>query len=330
MKEQKSNSIKELFHVVSETKRNEGGFFLSILIDVIRSSIKYDMNYREYRIYEFHRLSREDRSKFIMRSDSERMDQRYNVGEGREVFSNKLNFAERFNSEYNRKYLDLRISGQSRFNDFVSQDDRFVAKQLGDNSGVSQIQITEKSNLEKLRRSLTAKKYYLFESFIHQCEPLEVLYPFSVNTVRVLTFVDADKNVHILNTALKLGNGTQRDNFSRGGLFSVPDETGLITRPFVNKYGKIYETHPLSNEPLIGFQIPRYDEAIELCKKAALEVEGIQYVGWDVAISDKEVILVDGSLLPKVFQIPPSVTAFSGEEIHDLRAIFSEYMDFDK
>lgn len=322
--------LKMLFQVAFDTKRKAGGFLLGIIVDIIASSYKYDMSYKEYRIYEFYKLTSDDRKKFLMMSDASRLDERYNSGVDRAVFKDKLKFSERFAKDTKVPVLDLRVAGQQRFKNFVEGQEKVVAKQLQADQGVRTIDITENSDLVTLRKELIADSYFLLEYYIYQHKALEKLYPESVNTLRVLTFVDENNDVIVLNTALKLGNRSQRDNFSRGGLFSVPDEHGEIIRPFVNKFGNIYETHPISGELLMGFQIPFYHEAIELCQRVALEVSGVRYVGWDVALTESGPILVDGSVFSKMFQIPPSVSAFVGEEIQDLRSVYSAHMDLSR
>lgn len=319
-----------LLQVSFDTKRKNNKMLLPIMIDVVMCSFKYDMSYKEYRIYEFYKLEKADRKKFLMMSDAQRIDARYNHGINREIFTDKMIFTKRLEDYTGRVVLDLQTSGQSRFNGFIRMNHKYVAKQLGDNRGVKYFEINEDTDKTLLRESLVKDAYFLVEPFIVQHTELEKLYPASVNTLRVLTFVDENLEVQVLNTALKVGNGEARDNFSRGGLFSVPDEKGTIIRPFVNKLGNIYETHPITSELLMGFQIPFYQDAVDLCKKTALEVAGIRYVGWDVAITDKGVVLLDGSLYSKFFQIPPSVSAFVGEEIQDLRATYSEYMDLER
>lgn len=39
-------------------------------------------------------------------------------------------------------------------------------------------------------------------------------------------------------------------------------------------------------------------EAVEMCKKAALVVPQVGYIGWDVAITPTRPVLVEGNTLP--------------------------------
>lgn len=47
-----------------------------------------------------------------------------------------------------------------------------------------------------------------------------------------------------------------------------------------------------------GFQIPCFEQAKEMVLLAALESDKILVVGWDVAISDKEPVIIEGNRRP--------------------------------
>ena len=42
-----------------------------------------------------------------------------------------------------------------------------------------------------------------------------------------------------------------------------------------------------------------------MCKEAALVVPEIRYVGWDVAITEDDVCLIEGNCYPGIYQIKP-------------------------
>ena len=65
-----------------------------------------------------------------------------------------------------------------------------------------------------------------------QHEAVSAIYPHSVNTVRVLTCVDADRRPVVLAALLRLGTGRRHvDNASAGGIFVGIDlATGRLRR----------------------------------------------------------------------------------------------------
>ena len=48
----------------------------------------------------------------------------------------------------------------------------------------------------------------------------------------------------------------------------------------------------------MGYQLPYVKEAVELCKKAALVVDDMRFIGWDVYVSPNGVGIVEGNDYP--------------------------------
>lgn len=44
-----------------------------------------------------------------------------------------------------------------------------------------------------------------------------------------------------------------------------------------------------------GFQVPRWDEAVELVTRLANVIETNNYVGWDIALTDKGWVMIEGN-----------------------------------
>ena len=63
---------------------------------------------------------------------------------------------------------------------------------------------------------------------------------------------------------------------------------------------KRFETHPLTGIPFMGFQVPLWDEALDMVRKAARKAYGYNchWIGWDVAITPDGPVLVEGNNLP--------------------------------
>ena len=109
-----------------------------------------------------------------------------------------------------------------------------------------------------------------------------------------------DDTANVMYALLRIGtSNTNVDNIASGGIYTVLDEKGTIVHGcWSDKTLVIYDEHPLTKEKLIGFKVPMFKQALELCKKAALVEPHVRYVGWDVAITDKGPIMVEGNQLP--------------------------------
>src|SRR5699024_10334690 len=86
------------------------------------------------------------------------------------------------------------------------------------------------------------------------------------------------------------------DNAAEGGIYaSVDVKTGALDSIAINNSRVQYERHPITNQAIKGFQIPFWDDVIEICKKAALEVPEVMCVGWDVAITNEGPVMIEGN-----------------------------------
>ena len=85
------------------------------------------------------------------------------------------------------------------------------------------------------------------------------------------------------------------DNVCSGGLSAVVDaETGIVCSPGFDKLGYKCILHPDSGEQIVGFHIPRWDEAMALVKELAMKTED-RYTGWDIALSKNGWVMVEGN-----------------------------------
>jgi hypothetical protein len=134
------------------------------------------------------------------------------------------------------------------------------------------------------------------EELIEQAPEMAALNPFSVNTVRVPTLKLKDRVV-VFHPFLRIGRGKSVvDNAASGGIIAVADEkTGIVTYEGVDEKGNHFIRHPESNVIIPGFQIPKWDEAVELVTQLSAVVENNHYCGWDIALTKNGWVMVEGN-----------------------------------
>ena len=132
------------------------------------------------------------------------------------------------------------------------------------------------------------------------------LYSNSVNTMRMFTFYKNGES-DFLQAVLKIGNGGVVDNFSSGGMYTYVSSEGTVYVEAIDRADNIYSIHPYSGKQIVGFKVPQFYEAVELVKECAKVIPEIQYVGWDVAISENGPVIVEGNCFPGVYQVKPSL-----------------------
>ncbi|MCR4754955.1 MAG: hypothetical protein K5868_05400 [Lachnospiraceae bacterium] len=72
-------------------------------------------------------------------------------------------------------------------------------------------------------------------------------------------------------------------------------DTGIVTTDgFTELYGS-FQNHPDTNVKLKGYQIPKWDDLLDITKKLAQVLPNIRYVGWDMALTHKGWVLVEGN-----------------------------------
>lgn len=128
----------------------------------------------------------------------------------------------------------------------------------------------------------------------------------NLQTVRITTYMDRGMNCRLLFSFMKLmtQETTIIDNIGTGRngnlLNKVCTETGRIVESYVktrNGTGnQPISHHPVTERPLTGFQIPHWDEARDLVHRAARLFLPVRSVGWDVAITDDGVKLLEGNI----------------------------------
>ena len=56
-----------------------------------------------------------------------------------------------------------------------------------------------------------------------------------------------------------------------------------------------YTKHPDTNLDIVGFKIPMWNEALDFVKKLANVIPNVKYVGWDIALTEKGWVLIEGN-----------------------------------
>ena len=146
---------------------------------------------------------------------------------------------------------------------------------------------------------LTSARNVIVQPRIRQHGLLGKLYPHSVNTVRIDTLCDGENWTH--NAAvLKLGQGGGIvDNRSAIGLvIGVDLETGALHPPARAKTPRgiaTYYQHPDTGTTFSGVVLPHWKLLRETVMHAAKVMLPLKSLGWDVAITEDGVLLVEAN-----------------------------------
>lgn len=225
-------------------------------------------------------------------------------------FKNKILFNQRFREFMAHEFISLKhIRIPELKNWIIKRNSDFLIlkknKSVG-GFGVKKIRIrTDGANIyiDKFsfeKRVNYLQKFDLVEEFVQQHELINRLNPSCLNTIRVVTVLNKDnKKVDIIGAVLRLGVNNDVDNFHSGGIaVNIDIETGcLVGEGFklAPSNPEFYSEHPVTKVKFDKYCLPQWSTVLETVKKASHIIPQVRTVGWDVAITQSGVSLIEGN-----------------------------------
>lgn len=199
--------------------------------------------------------------------------------------------------------------------------DQFVVKPLAGKTGVSVLvlELVEKTpadvifkdrggeryDLDRLVKHMSRKvefneQGFLMEARVVNHPAVAQLNPSSVNTCRLVTFMNMEGEVSIILSVLRIGvKGKNTDNWHTGGLAAAIDPvTGVLGKGLIRpdfRAGGWHSTHPDTGAVITGLQIPDWDKIVALVLKAAPMAPFIRTIGWDVAATPDGPVVIEAN-----------------------------------
>jgi hypothetical protein len=156
-----------------------------------------------------------------------------------------------------------------------------------------------------LKEVLENKQYddYVIQKLVIQHPELDKVHKGPINCIRICSLLMHD-SVHILSSVLKMGvgsskvdNSTVGDNVHFGGMTCGIKSDGRLKQYAYGYYtGKKFDRHP-DGVIFDEFEVPEYEKAVELVKKAHPRIAHFRLTGWDIAIDiNGEPILIEANM----------------------------------
>ena len=284
---------------------------LVLFFDMLYCGFKYGAGYKDYDLNEWWTLNKAQRATYITRGINNTIVARCNNAEDYHLLDNKIDFNRHFSDALGRSWIDLTTATEEKFIHFLSGVKAVFAKPIDATCGrgCEKYETADISDPARLYHELKATGSTLVEEYIVQHPDLSRLYPHAVNTLRIVTLTDKDGEPHVLYAFLRIGQGGRVvDNLNSGGMAAPIDlQRGVIEHVAFDKDYHYFDTHPDTGIPLIGYPIPYWKEATDLVITAARRIPRLRYVGWDVAVTESGVTLVEGNQHPghDILQMPP-------------------------
>ena len=126
----------------------------------------------------------------------------------------------------------------------------------------------------------------------------------AIQGLRMITVVNDEGESQLIIRKFKMaGHSGLLDNFGHGetgAIVSQLNEQGQVNGSIMysaKAHGMIHiEKHPVTGNQLEGFQIPNWDQCVALALKAQQIFKPHKSIGWDVAITNDGVYLLEGNI----------------------------------
>ncbi len=269
--------------------------------DMIRCALRYNAGYIDYKIAEMYRLTPAQRRTVITRGKSNEIVRRMNDKAYWHFFDDKTEFNTLFADQVKRSWVraDQELTGE-QLSSFLSGKDAMLYKPLEGSSGqgIRKFEKREWQDLSAFGKLLREMGDGILEELVIQHPVMAGMCPTSVNTIRVATLL-GEKREGIVYAFLRIGNGRVMDNVDCGGMAARVDiESGKLLTVAADKQGNVFDHHPMTGTPIIGFTIPYWEEAKKMCLEAMKKVPQMRFIAWDVAITENGPVFIEGNSFP--------------------------------
>lgn len=280
----------------------------SVRRKAIVSWLLYGVNVRDFNRYHLDQSPLNECRKYVSYSECEILYHKVNPTIIHRLLSDKFLSYQRLRDFYKRDMLNIDVAAEGievikeKVQGFMQQGNtKFVFKPNNSNRGKGigvYDDVDEFCNMLKINSIMRGG---VIESLIVQHKDLAEFNHSSVNTMRINTVNYGGGNVEVVWPCLRMGRqGSFVDNAGAGGVFAAVDsETGLVLGAADEKQ-HTYTEHPDSHKQLIGYVIPQWQEACELACQAAQRLPEAGFIGWDLALTDKGWVVVEGNHGPLI------------------------------
>lgn len=293
------NRIKGYLKRINEAALKNNKSSVLMFFDMIIWYIFYGATLTDYLNYEFYNRTFKQRRKYAVVRTQGKFYEKVNPSKYKEFFTIKPNFLNNFKDYIGRNFY-VPESGLEELKDFLKNNKEFMIKPI-DGLGGHDVRKMNRSEVKSVNQFFTYLKdnRMFLEEVIKQHKKMNLLCPTSVNTLRIMTFVNNGRS-EILYAAIRIGNGTSEvDNFHKGGMgVAINTKDGILKGNAIDKDLNEYKKHPLTNTYFNKFEIPYWKETKKLVLDAAKVNQNIKVVGWDVAITKNGPVLVEGNRRP--------------------------------
>ncbi len=272
-----------------------------VLADSAISKLCYGFNQEDYFVISNgYAMSAYEKKRYFSVRKSMWIQKNLNHPDYIHFIENKVEALKLFNDLVQRDWLYVQESSLEDFKDFVKRTPAFIAKPIRSfgGTGIEKhiVNETSEEDLSVLYKHLKSEDM-LVEECIKAHDDIN-LGSVALSTFRIFTMIDRKGDVHVLKAKYRVGTGCAITDTADGCVaYPISIKYGVIEGPGINEVlnSKLYYYHPGCNKMVVGMKIPMWDQVIEVVIKAAKKIPQVRYIGWDIAITNKSVEIIEGN-----------------------------------
>lgn len=296
------NYLKQCHQLCTKVAHLTGNNIIYVLYDYFIAFIKHGCLIKQYYYGKFYSLPRYMRKKAFTQRRLHKVIEKYNSNDYIHLLENKNEFNQYFKAYVNRKWVFSPQMTWKDFNKLFNEVSEIIIKPFDSQEGDGiEIIDTNRTGLKEIFDKVKNNKS-IIEEVVNNCNELDFENK-SLNTLRIITFLDSHNVPHILRSSLRAGVGKSVvDNFTQGGiLYNIDKATGIINGLGIDHKECLHVFHPGTSIIMLGKRIPFWEEVIDVVTNAAKLIPQIRFIGWDVAITPNGVELIEGNHNPGLF-----------------------------
>lgn len=165
----------------------------------------------------------------------------------------------------------------------------------------------------ELNRRLLLLNNYICTEFVQNAEYIKQIFPYSCNTIRILTIWDKRNNKPYIARALhKFGTIPEKtfDNVIAGGITSeINIQDGTLSQAFLWKrkdgVNEFSDYHPTTKKIINGVKISNWETILSKIIEIATNMPYLKYMGWDIAVTEDAFKIIEINSNPGliIFQV---------------------------
>ena len=280
------------------------GEWVFVFIDFVISRIFYLFSFDDYFVIgNGYTLSRYEKKRFFTIKKAKWLINRVNDKKYKHLLQNKVDTLSFFSDFVLRGWLYAPQSSFSDFLDFVNKTPVFIAKPVDKWAGEGIEKYSTSGNSEEDLKTLyhhLVSNGMLLEECLKAHDDI-YLGTKSLDTFRLYTMMDKKGDVHVLKAKYRAGTGDAITDTADGCIaYPISIEHGVIEGPGINEVlnSKNYFYHPGSDKLVVGMKIPMWPRVLEVVTEAAKKIPQIRYIGWDIAVTNDGVDIIEGNYGP--------------------------------